>query len=185
MNRYSQLIQIVESKQPKRILEVGTWNGRRAVEMLEVAPLAYYYGFDLFENATKETDEKEFNVKAHNTMDSVRGYLDQYYPGQYELYKGDTNETLRYFQEEIDFAFIDGGHSEETIRNDFQNVVRVMKQGTIVLDDFYKGVFKDGVGCNSLVLENGFDWEELSICDPVVGGGTVQMVKVEYVRTNE
>lgn len=178
MNRYKQLIEIVEERQPKRILEVGTWNGRRAVEMLEVAPLAHYYGFDLFEDATKETDEEEFNVKAHTSMETVQGYLDQYFPGQYELYKGNTRETLRYFQEEIDFAFIDGGHSEETIKSDLEQVMRLMKKGTIILDDFYKGVFKEGVGCNNVL--NGYDFEELSICDPVVGGGTVQMVKVEY-----
>ena len=30
-----------------------------------------YYGFDLFEDATIETDKEEFNVKAHNTIEAV------------------------------------------------------------------------------------------------------------------
>ena len=179
MNRYSQLIKLVEQQQPKRILEVGTWNGHRAVQMLEASPLAHYYGFDLFENADAKTDEREFNVKKHFSIDDVYQYMMMYFPGQFELYRGDSNKTLRDFQTDyIDFAFIDGGHSVATIKNDLHNVMRLMEKGTIVLDDYYKGVQKDGVGCNTVL--NGLDFEELPLCDPVAGGGTVQMVKVNY-----
>ena len=57
MDRYKHIIDEVEGRQPQRILEVGTWNGHRAVQMLEASPLAHYYGFDLFEAATEKTDE--------------------------------------------------------------------------------------------------------------------------------
>ena len=37
-----------------------------------------YYGFDLFEDATIETDKEDFNVKAHNTMEAVNKRLEEF-----------------------------------------------------------------------------------------------------------
>ena len=54
-NRYEQLADLIRHYKPKSILEVGTWNGGRAIEMalaaFETQDSITYYGFDLFEDA--------------------------------------------------------------------------------------------------------------------------------------
>ena len=189
VNRYNQLIELVEERQPKRILEIGTWNGHRAVEMLEVSPLAHYYGFDLFEDATKETDAQEFNVKKHHSIQEVSDYMMQFFPTQFELYKGDSKETLNDFHTDfIDFAFIDGGHSRETIKSDIRNVVRLIREGSqeavVILDDYYTGVkgMDFGVLDSDLLYlhQQGGAVKILPMRDGVVGGGRVQLVKVMF-----
>lgn len=172
--RYAQLIAACELAQPKAILEIGTWNGHRALQLLTVAPKAKYYGFDLFEDATPETDAAEKNVKAHYTLRGVQSYLQGF---DVTLVKGNTRETLPKFSAPVDFAWIDGGHSVETIASDWENVERVLVDGGQVLfDDYYTGIDTQQFGCNSIVSQRRH--EVLPIKDPVLGGGWVQIVRL-------
>lgn len=178
--RYNQLLPIIEHVKPKVIVEVGTWNGLRAIQMataaLQFGPVEYY-GFDLFEDATDETDERELNVKAHYSAYDVGTKLSQFSEQnpdfKFLLIKGDTRETLEKAPKEIDLAFIDGGHSLETIRNDYEALKHAK---VIVFDDYYvDGPDIEKFGCNKLVKDLP-DRVILSQADPVKGGGTVQMV---------
>lgn len=172
--RYSQLIAACAAAQPKAILEIGTWNGHRALQMLTTAPKAKYYGFDLFEDATPDTDAAEKNVKAHYSLRGVKSYLEGF---DVTLVKGNTRETLARFEEPVDFVWLDGGHSVETIASDWANVRRVLAPDAIVLfDDYYTGIDVSEYGCNSIVL--GLEHEVLPMRDPVMDGGWVQMVRV-------
>ena len=173
--RYEQLHQAVREKQPKAILEIGTWNGRRALALLQLCPTAKYYGFDLFESATKQTDAEEFNVKPHHYMENVWQLLDGF---DAYLFKGNTRETLAGFNEPVDFVWIDGGHSVDTIWSDWINVKRVATPDAwIFFDDYFTGPMDlTKVGCNSIVKD--LKHELLPIKDPVVGGGFTQMVRV-------
>lgn len=173
--RYAQLLEAVRKKDPKAILEVGTWNGTRAIEMLNLAPHAKYYGFDLFEDATPETDRDEMNVKAHHYMQRI---LDRLTGFEAYLYKGNTRETLANFNEPVDFVWLDGGHSVETIRSDWGNIKRCLMPGAVVFfDDYYTGPIDTmRFGCNEIVKE--LKHEVLPDKDPVAGGGWVQMVQV-------
>ena len=173
--RYTQLLEAVRLKQPKAILEVGAWNGRRAVEMLNLCS-AKYYGFDLFETATGETDAEEMNVKAHHYMDAV---LDRLTGFDAHLFKGNTRETLASFNEPVDFVWLDGGHSIETIKSDWENVKRCLTPDAwVFFDDYYTGPEIDinKYGCNLIVKD--LKHEVLPHADPVRGGGRVQMVRV-------
>jgi len=82
MNRYTQLIPIIEKLKPATIVEIGTWNGQRAImmatEALKHQDKVHYTGFDLFEDATDETDERELNVKKHCSIAAVRGRLEDF-----------------------------------------------------------------------------------------------------------
>lgn len=185
--RYQQLIDLVIKNKPDSIMEIGTWNGGRALEMIEQVPHAKYYGFDLFETANNETDEKEKNVKPHHKADDIAGLL-QVNKVHAELYAGDTKETLPIFLEKhgensIDFAFIDGGHSVETIRSDWENVKKAIKKGgVVVFDDWYEGLTAEELGkygCNRVLIENQVDFELLPIADPVKGGGKTRMAVVQ------
>ena len=73
--------------------------------------------------------------------------------------------------------FIDGGHSVETVENDFD---RLRGCKNILMDDYYtpcnRGLCPDVTkfGCNQLV-EKVPHWV-LPVRDPVAGGGLVQIV---------
>jgi len=198
--RYGQLFQIIDHVKPQSIVEVGTWNGDRALQMITQAwnhqDEVTYTGFDLFQFATPETDEAELNVKKHFTHQEVAEKLEAFAAGMpnkklhFHLYAGNTRETL--FPLSADFAFIDGWHSVETIESDYQ-ALKGCK--TIVLDDYYAPDEENRTpdtqkyGCNALVEREGF--AVMPAGDHVQGGGIVQMAvypselaKIIKVKTN-
>jgi predicted O-methyltransferase YrrM len=152
MNRYFKLLDIVKEKKPKHIVEIGTWNGKRAVEMMAVSN-AYYTGFDLFEDASKKSDEEEMNVKQPADMMDVAKAMEMSGFNKFCLIRGNTLKTLPEWVnsddfQPFDFAFIDGGHSVETIKSDYEHIKKAISPGgTIVLDDWYDPPL-EGFGCN-------------------------------------
>jgi predicted O-methyltransferase YrrM len=158
--RYQYLFELVRDLQPQHCVEIGTWTGKRASEWMAVSN-CYYTGFDLFEEGTTEQDKAELNVKTRAEMSEVAKRLDTTGLYKYTLVRGDTKETLpkmritsapseTFDMHPFDFCFIDGGHSVETIKNDFEWAYEnISEGGTIILDDFYKPE-EDGFGCNFL-----------------------------------
>ena len=175
MNRYKTLLEVVRDLKPKHVVEIGTWNGKRATEFMAVSD-CYYTGFDLFEDATAEDDEKEFNVKAHFEMIEVAKSIEIAGFDKFCLIRGNTNETLEKAEvEPFDFAFIDGGHSIETIENDFAWVrANIEPGGVIVLDDYYTPAI-EGMGCNFLEDQG----EVIGPKDPLSGGGSVSLLRID------
>lgn len=187
MSRYSQLLTLIDSVKPAVIVEVGTWNGLRAIEMATAAlqhqQRVEYVGFDLFEEASDETDERELNVKPHHSIESVTARLAEFadaHPGfSFKLVRGNTHTTMipGVVPEQIDFAFIDGGHSVETIAHDYEAVKHAK---VVVFDDYY--VQENGCpditkyGCNQIVEK--MESLILPSSDPVKGGGVVRMAVV-------
>ena len=182
--RYAQINELLTKHSPLSCLEVGTWNGRRARELLEVCLV--YFGFDLFEDATKDDDQREFNVKKHYSLDEVYDYLKN--SGldpvkSFYLFKGDTRTTLPAFVDrlngKVDLVWIDGGHSLDTIRSDWEYVQRIVHPDSVILfDDYYTEMpARNGeVGCNKVVEP--LRHELLPQKDPVLGGGFVQIARV-------
>ena len=183
MDRYDQLIHAIDLFKPETIVEVGTWNGDNAVRMIKQAQKyrkkVIYIGYDLFEDASADTDAAELNVKAHNAVDAVQAKILQACPGaEIQLIKGNTRDTLTHVA--ADLCFIDGGHSVETIANDYE---RCKHSRVVVLDDFYvndaEGKCPDTeiYGCNSLV--RGIRGAMvLPLGGKVAGGGLVMMAMV-------
>lgn len=169
--RYEQLNTLIRHYKSKNIVEVGTWNGGRAIQMataaFENSDTVNYVGFDLFEEATEEMDKVELNSKRHNTIEAINQRLasfqekmqDEGKTFTFKLYKGDSKETLAQAKEDIatvDFAYIDGGHSEPTVRNDFEH----LKHSPVVVFDDYFSEDEEGrilgeeyLGTNRLVAE--------------------------------
>ena len=156
-NRYNQLKEIIEYYKPKIFLEVGTWNGGRAIEMA-LAAFKYtdtvaYYGYDLFEDGTVDTDLEEFNVKAHNTLEAVDIRLNEFKQKMekenktftFVLTKGNSRGTLKQknlfdFLPEIDLALIGGGNSIPTVQSDYDS----LKHVPVIVMDHYFTKDKDG-----------------------------------------
>ena len=186
--RHKQLYQIITNNKPTTIVEVGTHNGRNAINMVAAALKAgsehvHYYGFDLFEDITPEISESELNVKSMNSLDAVREFLNTYAVSDsrftFDLYKGNTNETLAMDGpwHTADIAFIDGGHSVHTIANDYEHL-KACK--IVVFDDFYvadkngKVIDTEKYGCNKLVST--LNHAVMPTFNPVELGGGVGMV---------
>ena len=144
--RYKQLADIIREYKPKSIIEVGTWNGGRAIEMalaaFENQDELLYRGFDLFEDGTLETDAEEFNLKAHNTQSAVIKRLQDFRAKMmekkkvftFELGKGNSKEILKDRTDlDADLVLIGGGNSIKTTRSDYDN----LKHNPIVLIDNY------------------------------------------------
>jgi hypothetical protein len=152
-SRYQKNAELIRHFKPKNILEVGTWNGGRAIEMalasFENVDVVDYYGFDLFEDATLETDKEEFNVKPHNTLEAVQKRLEDFKNKMAEknktfnftLTKGNTRRTLKDRKsfawgtpDKIDYAFIGGGNSITTAKSDYESLKHVP---VIVIDHYF------------------------------------------------
>lgn len=156
--RYSELLTKVFFSKPIKIVEIGVYTGKRAIELIECAKIfnknIVYYGFDLFEEITNLQIKTELSKKPSHFKEIKRKLLKV--SPDVQLFKGNTNKTLRLFngKKKFDFIFIDGGHSIKTISNDWSFAEKnLKKKGTIVLDDYYVGnkeIVKK-FGCNSLI----------------------------------
>lgn len=157
MKRYEQLPKLVAFVKPKRIIEIGTHRGTTADlicrEALKHNEKVEYTGYDLFEDATKETNERELNGKGAGSIAEATEVFEAIkaeFPGfTYELVRGDTRITLHGTEQRADFVFLDGGHSVETIRGDYE---AVKGSRLIVFDDYYVGSdTTDKFGCNTVL----------------------------------
>tara|TARA_R110000796_G_scaffold15530_8_gene49295 strand:+ start:1189 stop:3519 length:2331 start_codon:yes stop_codon:yes gene_type:complete len=197
--RYGQLLKVVQHYNPSSIIETGTWNGGRAIQMAEAvfstgATEVEYTGFDLFEDATDETDKVEFNTKKHNTLEAVTARLEEYKQKKKEegkdfyfvLHKGNTKETLVKFPVSADLAYIDGGHSYETVHNDYKLINSPIR----IFNSFFSTDINDKLpspevcGVNDLVkelaeeiTENDKKWriKVIPSTDPVLNGGVAHL----------
>ena len=158
--RYSFLLLSIFIRRPKTILEIGVYNGKRAIEMIETAKIfnneISYFGFDLFEDFYKKKGILKNELsKSPLSVKKILSKLGKF--KKIKLIKGDTNKTLPLFvknKQKIDFVFIDGGHSLKTIENDWNNLKGIIGKKTIILfDDFYEFSLKKNFnfGCNKII----------------------------------
>jgi predicted O-methyltransferase YrrM len=157
------------------ILEIGTNNGTNAVAMIKNAGNKIpenkinYYGFDLFEDLTSELADKEFSFKSSDTVENVKKTIESFTSAKATLFKGDTNDTLaKVVLPFMDLIYIDGGHTLETISNDWNHCCnRIKPNGVIFLDDYFTEM--PFVGCkyqvDKKIDKNIFDVEILPIED--------------------
>jgi hypothetical protein len=116
-----------------------------------------YQGFDLFDDMTGEQYRREYSKRGQpfevvlRRLEATRAHI--------SLVKGDTKQTL--YRNMIDgelepaeFIFVDGGHSEETIKNDGDIALLALDMtdnGVIVFDDYYYNSTDEGIGCNKFI----------------------------------
>ncbi len=200
-SRYENLIKTIYKEKSCNLIEVGTFDGAHAYQMIKTAQIFYpaykvnYYGFDLFEDFTEEDMEKE-SSKRPPKFKYVKSKLESTKANIY-LYKGYTKDTLPKFinkikeeNKKIDFILIDGGHSIETILLDWNYLKTLMNYNTVViLDDYYdnEGIIQK-YGCNLLIDSLNRDNYEIKILEPQEkflkdwGILKINMVKVRLKR---
>lgn len=184
--RYFQLMDIAQSIQPKRFIEIGTWRGDQPINLRKVCSEFEYIGLDLFEEADKRSDKDEKNVKKHYSLEYVDNRLTE--SGiPHRLYKGDSKHTFKQYLKDYgkgsaELIYIDGGHSLKTIKQDFENAKLAVKRngGMIVFDDYYTEMPKEELerfGAQSVLKD--VPHFLLPAIDSVKGGGKVQMAVVK------
>lgn len=165
--RYRNLIKTIHRHRYDSILEIGVYRGGRSKEMIETAQLFHpasairYYGFDLFEALDAQLLQSEFSKVPFPQRD-VQTLLDAT-SAQVHLYQGFSQNTLPVFLQDwiakgkppIGLVFLDGGHAEETIASDWENVRQVMDMNTtVIFDDYYSVDYAPHigrVGCQYLI----------------------------------
>lgn len=166
-SRYAQLLDVIEEIKPRRIVEIGTWSGNRAIQMIQSAAKfhevdeIHYQGFDLFEQQTAQQVRSELS-KYGWEQNLVQKRISTTRAGV-QLVPGNTAETLRHIND-ADFYFVDGGHSEATVHNDGCHVLSKLdlnEKAVAVFDDYYHAGKPDGMGCNKFI-DNLPKWYEVT-----------------------
>ena len=149
---------------PKNFLEIGVFCGvtaRNTCDFLkEINGESFnYIGIDLFggekNNSTDEIEPKfllnqkfsnplkniYYNLILRENLNSLKSVqkLLKKYNNNIKLIAGDTNSVLKEIDlKDIDFVFLDGGHSYQTVYNDLTNLYEHMKdkKKVILCDDY-------------------------------------------------
>lgn len=185
IQRYSYVINCIDECRPRTIADIGVWNGKRSAQIIrrarELSLGVRYYGFDLWEELT---DEQWKNIELTSPKqrpsyeDAKRLVQEAAGTDSWTLIKGNTRETLPNANlPPIDFAFIDGGHSLETIDSDWKNISRLLHENSIVLfDDYWHG--RLDAGCCCLIDSLGSNYNTHILGLDVVGSLRISMAKV-------
>ena len=151
---------------PKKFLEIGVFQG---VTSRNICELLYkingndfkYIGVDIFEHDEKSKDEIAPNINFKNplkqfyyrhiarenpySLNSVKKLLKKF-ENNVEILKGDSKVIIPSIDlTDIDYVFIDGGHSYETVKNDLNNCKTIIDNNGIVLCDDYNLSYAPGV----------------------------------------
>jgi predicted O-methyltransferase YrrM len=155
--RLRTLERLIRDSKPQIIVEIGVWRGDTAIRMIQAADQGVrYWGFDLFsQQMTDEIMDREVSLRPLS-LEGVRGRL-QGLGAEVNLVAGDSTLTLpRTELPPVDFAFIDGGHSYETVSADWQNIRPRLAPGAVVVFDDYTSLLaaeREGYGVRRLVDE--------------------------------
>ena len=186
------VLELINNYNPKNVLEIGVFCGVTARNICELLNknhkgLFSYVGVDLFGYDKSSSDDEieplflknqKFSnplktlfynyIKKENlnSLESVRDLLKKY-DGKIKLVQGDTRKILDKLPlEVIEFVFLDGGHSYETVTNDLKILEKKLKTNAIILCDDYDGKTKidsvtnainDFVNEKDLLIEKKFD----------------------------
>lgn len=166
-DRYEALYMVAEDIIAERrdgmvFLEVGTYDGKRAIDLgkfwkEQTGTPFIYLGFDLFEDMDMATNTAELSKSRLPPSQEVVRVLMQAADIRCQLVKGNTRETIPNFVSNYhdnspkpDFIYIDGGHSLATIQSDWESLLPLIQPSTYVLfDDYYEN--RDDFGCKKLV----------------------------------
>ena len=128
------------------ILEIGTNNGINALAMIQQAAkkapedMVHYYGFDLFEELNQEKIDREFSFDSSGKANEVKKKIERESKATVHIFKGDTNITLPERIKTLpmmDLIYIDGGHSIDTIENDWKYCQEVLGYDCVAFFDDY------------------------------------------------
>ncbi len=151
---------------PKKILEIGVFQGVTARNICELLYKIHnndfkYIGIDKF-----DLDEKTNNeiIPSNNFKNPLKQFYYQYiakenpyslksvknllkkFDKNIDIFKGDSKDVLPKIDlSEINYVFLDGGHSYNTVINDLINCKVVVENNGVILCDDYDLSYAPGV----------------------------------------
>ena len=181
-------LSIVKQHRPNTFLEVGVFCGVTARNVCELLETLHkdnfkYIGIDLFggnipdkENIPSYVKEQKFSnpfkslyynfiLKENlNSQQSVSNFLKKF-SKKIKLIQGNSNSVLKNLNiEKVDFVFLDGGHSFETVFEDLNLIYKKISgnKGAIILcDDYDDSSYITGVkkAVDAFVQKNSLKFE--------------------------
>ena len=155
------LLELVTKFKPKNFLEIGVLEGvtsRNVCEHLNNINNGNFnfIGIDLFGDDIVENNNKEFTPISYkinnplkwiyfklilkmnpNSKECVE-YLLKKFKKSIKIFKGYSKDILKLLDlRDIDFVFLDGGHSYETVKEDLNLLTSRLKKDSIILCDDY------------------------------------------------
>ena len=157
-------LNIVKEHRPRVFLEIGVFCGVTARNVCELLKEVHsenfkYVGIDLFGERTSQSEKVPNYLKKQkfsnpiknfvynfilrenlNSYESVLAFL-KTFSKNVTLIKGNSNVILKNLEiKNIDFVFLDGGHSFETVFNDLDLIYKKISsnKGAIILCDDYE-----------------------------------------------
>tara|TARA_E500000178_G_scaffold261548_1_gene258509 strand:+ start:3369 stop:4001 length:633 start_codon:yes stop_codon:yes gene_type:complete len=155
------LLDLIKEKKPVNFLEIGVLEGvtsRNVCELLNKINNGNFkfIGIDLFGSDIMKNNKKEFTPISHkiknpfkwiyfnlilkmrpNSKESVE-FLLKKFKNSVNILKGYSKDLLKKINlKEIDFVFLDGGHSYNTVKEDLNLLTRNLKKDSIIICDDY------------------------------------------------
>ena len=151
---------------PKKILEIGVFQGVTARNICELLYKIHnnnfkYIGIDKFDLDDKTNNEI---IPSNNFKNPLKQFYYQYiikenpyslksvknllkkFDKNIDIFKGDSKDVLPKIDlSEINYVFLDGGHSYNTVINDLINCKVVVENNGVILCDDYDLSYAPGV----------------------------------------
>ena len=176
----------IKKIKPKNFLEIGVFHGVTSKNVCELLYSLHgndfkYTGIDLFLNhsqisnnefAPKTTFSNPFKTIYYRyiiredpySLESVLKLLKKF-KKNINIIKGNSIKILKEINlDKIDYVFLDGGHKFETVKNDLENLTKVVHNNGIILCDDYNLSYAPGVkkAINEYVLDKKFNLKILN-----------------------
>ena len=155
------LLNLISQSKPKNFLEIGVLEGvtsRNVCELLNKINNGNFSftGIDLFGTSIVTNNEKEFTPISYkisnplkwiyfrlilrmspNSTQCVKFLLNKF-KNSIKIYKGYSKEILNQINlKKIDFVFLDGGHSYDTVKDDLKILTTNLNKNSIIICDDY------------------------------------------------
>ena len=157
----------IKKKNPRNFLEIGVFHGvtsRNVCELLHFlnGDNFKFTGIDLFQNDNLiPKDEYIPKTKFSNPLKtlyysyiikldpySVKSVLKLLYKFKKNvtIIKGNSNNVIKNINlDKIDYVFLDGGHKYETVKEDLNNLAKVVDNNGVILCDDYDLTYAPGI----------------------------------------
>ena len=152
---------------PKNFLEIGVFHGVTSKNVCELLYSLHgddfqFTGIDIFSSNEKIKNEEfapktkfanplkkiyyEYIIREDPySLESVLRFLKKF-EKNINIIKGDSTIMLKKINlDKIDYVFLDGGHRFETVKNDLENLTKVVSNKGIILCDDYNLSYAPGV----------------------------------------
>ena len=119
------MVQVRKRPEP-RYLEIGVFGGGTIAFLRSVAPEVTYVGVDLFEDLV--SSDENTHISGNYRKEDVQAFLG----ADIRLIKGDSAQVLLELREVFNLIFIDGNHTYNATRRDFELSTRIFADDGII-----------------------------------------------------